>query len=62
MLITDVTGHEDDFNLETQGIEFVRHESSLKDDEFDDEDLVRKTYYQEILDLTKQVLKQNPKL
>ncbi|KAG6364138.1 hypothetical protein INS49_005736 [Diaporthe citri] len=62
VLITDVTGHEDDFNLQTQGIEFVRHESSLKDEEFDNEDLVRKTYYQEILDLTKQVLEQNPKL
>ncbi|KAK7696789.1 hypothetical protein SLS64_014217 [Diaporthe eres] len=61
VLITDVTGHEGDFDLQTQGIEFVRHESSLKDEEFDDEDLIRKTYYQEILDLTKQVLKQNPK-
>lgn len=62
MLITDVTGHEDDLNLQTQGIEFVRHESSLKDEEFDDEGLVTKVYYQEILDLTRQVLNRNPKL
>lgn len=62
MKITDVTGHEDDFHLQTQGIQFVSHESRLKDEEFDDEDLVRKVYYQEILDLTKQVLGKNPKL
>lgn len=62
MLITDVTGHEDDFNLQTQGIEFVRHESSLKDEEFDDENIVKRGYYQEILDLTKQVVERNPKL
>lgn len=62
MLITDVTGHEGDFNLQTQGIELVRHESILKDHEFDDEDLVRQVYYQEILDLTRQVLERNPKL
>lgn len=62
VLITDVTGHEDEFNLETQGIEFVCHESKLKDEEFDDEKLVKGVYYDEILDLTKQVLQQNPKL
>lgn len=62
MLITDVTGHEGDFNLQTQGIEFVSHDSRLKDEEFDDEDLVRKVYYQEILDLAKQVLERNPNL
>lgn len=61
MLITDVTGHEGDFNLQTEGVEFVRHDSRLKDEEFDDEGLVRGIYYQEILDLTKQVLEQNPK-
>jgi hypothetical protein len=62
VLITDVTGHDDEFNLQTQGIEFVRHESKLGDDEFDDENIVKQTYYQEILDLTKRVLDQNPKL
>lgn len=62
MLITDVTGHEGDLDLQTQGIEFVRHGSSLKDEEFDDEDLVRKVYYHEILDLTRQMLDKNPKL
>lgn len=62
MLITDVTGHEGDLSLQTQGIQFVRHESSLKGEEFDDEDLVRNVYYQEILDLTRQVLDKNPKL
>ncbi|KAH8756225.1 CmcJ catalyzes late reaction in the cephamycin biosynthetic pathway [Diaporthe sp. PMI_573] len=61
VLITDVTGHDDEFNLQTQGIEFVRHESKLGDDEFDDENIVKQTYYQEILDLTKRVLDQNPK-
>lgn len=62
MLITDVTGHEGDFNLQTQGIEFVHHTSGLKDEQFDDENLVKQVYYQEILDLTRQVLEQNPKL
>lgn len=57
-----MTGYEDDLNLETQGIEFVRHESNLRNEEFDNEDLVRKVYYQEILDLTRQVLDKNPKL
>ncbi|KAL1863862.1 low-affinity methionine permease [Diaporthe australafricana] len=60
--VTDVTGCEGDFSLETQGIEFVHHESSLKDGEFDDEDLIKRTYYQETLDLTKKVLESNPKL
>ena len=62
MLITDVTGNESDFNLQTQGIKFVRHESKLKDEQFDDEDLVKQVYYREILDLTRQVLERNPKL
>lgn len=62
MLITDVTDIEDDFNLQTQGIEFVHHESSLEDEDFDDENIVKQTYYQEILDLTRRVLEQNPKL
>lgn len=62
MKITDVTGHEGDFHLQTQGIEFVSHESRLKDEEFDDEDLVKKVYYQEILELTKRVLEKNTKL
>ncbi|POS74105.1 cephamycin biosynthesis protein CmcJ [Diaporthe helianthi] len=61
VLITDVTGHEDEFNLQTQGIEFVHHESKLADEQFDDEKLVTETYYQEILDLTKKVLENNPK-
>lgn len=62
VLITDVTGQEGDFNLQTQGIEFVHHDSNLKDENFDDENLVRQVYYQEILDLIKQVLERNPKL
>lgn len=61
VLITDVTGHEGDFNLQTQGIEFVSHESRLNHGEFDDEGPVTEVYYQEILDLTRQVLEQNPK-
>lgn len=60
--VTDVTGCEKDFSLETQGIEFVHHDSALKDGEFDDEDLIQRVYYQEILDLTKKVLGSNPKL
>lgn len=35
VLLSDATGHEDNFNLQTQGIELVRHKSTLTEADFD---------------------------
>ena len=49
--ITDVSGHENEYSLDSNGFQFYRHPSQEKD--FVDDDQIRKIYYPE----TEQLLK-----
>lgn len=58
--ITDITGREADYSIPSNGFEYVRHQSQLKDAKFEDEELVKKVYYPEMAALLQSVLEQYP--
>lgn len=47
--ITDIRGHESDFVLDTHGFELDHHETSLTNEEFEIDHIVREKYYPEIV-------------
>ncbi|KAK4167101.1 hypothetical protein QBC43DRAFT_312146 [Cladorrhinum sp. PSN259] len=54
--VTDVTGQEPSFTLDTHGFQFHTHRTSIsKDDLFNNERLLKTVYYQECEDLLKQI-------
>jgi hypothetical protein len=52
-VVTDITGDEDKYSLDTHGFQYCRHESSEK--EFTDEQAIRSGYYEECQQLLKDV-------
>ena len=51
--ITDVSGHEKEFDLDNQGFAYVQHES--KEKEFPDEGGLKERFYPEVSELVKEV-------
>jgi hypothetical protein len=51
--VTDVSGHEAEYSLDSHGFQFVSHQSNEKD--FIDEDTIKDSYYKETEQLLKDV-------
>lgn len=51
--VLDVRGHEGDYNLDTHGFQFARHNTAQQD--FTNDTDVRNTYYPELAQLMKEV-------
>lgn len=58
--ITNVNGHEDEFSLDCQGFQYVRHKAAIEN--FDDFEKVKREHYPEMEKLLWEVLASNPKL
>lgn len=50
--VKDIRGHEEDFCLDQQGFQILRHES--KEKEFADEDEVKDVIYEEVIEMLKE--------
>jgi len=56
IVVNDIRGHEDDFCLDTQGFQLVTNDTSMTNDDFEDDREVRSRYYPEIIKLLTQEL------
>ncbi|KAK0738668.1 hypothetical protein B0T18DRAFT_334096 [Schizothecium vesticola] len=52
----DIRGREDEFSLDTQGFQLTRHSTSMTNDEFEIDHVIREKYYPEVISLLTRVL------
>lgn len=55
--IRDIRGGESSFELDTHGFQFLHHSSALTNDDFEDDSIIRRKYYPEIIDLVTDILR-----
>lgn len=54
--IHDIRGHETKFHIDEQGFQLARHNTSMTNDDFEDDSVVRARYYPEMAQLVKDTL------
>lgn len=47
-LVTDIRGHQSDFQIDNAGFELVKHETRLSYEDFQDDSLIISRYYKEV--------------
>lgn len=57
VFVSDITGREDHFKLDTHGFQLCRHEvkSQCRDDGYTNDDMIKAEYYSEMEQLLKNV-------
>lgn len=59
-IVTDISGSEDQFTLDSHGFQLYDHVSQMK--EFDNDDLIKEEYYPEVEELVRKVYVPTPEV